>query len=118
MDKLTHITGDRFRSHSSPEKFTSEESEDDDDEEEDTPGPTKRKEAFVVKATVKSSGEEAAFKGAGRNPGIEIWRIEKMIPVKYAKDKFGTFANEDSYIVLKTAEKQDGCVRSKAIEHF
>src|SRR5690348_2242180 len=103
LDKLSHITSDRFRSNSSPERPLSSEDEDeeDDDEDDDTPGPTKRKESFVVKATIKSSGDESSFKGAGRGPGVEIWRIEKMIPVKYSKEKYGTFANEDSYLVLK-----------------
>eukprot|EP00298_Acanthocystis_sp_HF-20_P005546 c15680_g1_i1.p1 GENE.c15680_g1_i1~~c15680_g1_i1.p1 ORF type:complete len:835 (-),score=375.35 c15680_g1_i1:37-2541(-) len=40
------------------------------------------------------------FGGAGKKPGLEIWRIEKMVPVVWSDH--GKFCSGDSYIVLKT----------------
>jgi hypothetical protein len=66
----------------------------------------RKKEGFVVKSTYLA--EEANFKGAGKLPGIQIWRIEQMQPVPLPKEQYGQFANEDSYIVLKSEDKADG----------
>jgi len=45
---------------------------------------------------------EAAWKGAGSKVGLEIWRIEKFTVVAWPKDKYGSFFDGDSYIVLNT----------------
>jgi gelsolin len=41
------------------------------------------------------------FAGAGRKPGLEIWRIEKLVPTPWSD--IGKFCTGDSYIVLKTS---------------
>ena len=46
------------------------------------------------------------FAGAGAKPGLEVWRIEKMKPVKQGAD--GKFFSGDSYIVLNTWERKAG----------
>lgn len=40
------------------------------------------------------------FSGAGQEPGLEIWRIEKMSAVPWPVEQYGKFYNGDSYIVL------------------
>jgi gelsolin len=51
---------------------------------------------------VSAAKTEAAWKGAGQKVGIEIWRIEKFQVVAWPKDKYGSFFEGDSYIVLNT----------------
>lgn len=46
-------------------------------------------------------GEEA-FKCAGSNAGLEIWRVEKLAIISWPKAKYGQFFSGDSYIVLNT----------------
>jgi len=48
---------------------------------------------------------DPAFAGVGQKAGVEIWRIEKFKPVHYPKSEFGKFYDGDSYIVLKTKER-------------
>jgi len=43
----------------------------------------------------------------GKTPGLEIWRIEDLKPVPYAKKSYGKFYEGDSYIILKTTQKPD-----------
>jgi len=43
---------------------------------------------------------------AGQKPGLEIWRIENMKPVRVKKEDFGKFFGGDCYIVLNTVEKK------------
>jgi len=64
-----------------------------------------------------SAKTEAAWKGAGQKVGVEIWRIEKFQVVPWAKDKYGTFFNGDSYIVLNTY-KNPGSDALKYNVHF
>mmetsp|Transcript_8977 Transcript_8977/g.29660 ORF Transcript_8977/g.29660 Transcript_8977/m.29660 type:complete len:372 (+) Transcript_8977:81-1196(+) len=49
---------------------------------------------------------EAAWAGAGAEPGIEIFRVEKMKVVPWPKEEYGKFYAGDSYIILST--KKDG----------
>lgn len=59
------------------------------------------------KAARKASAEtEPAWQGAGRAPGVQIWRIEKFEVKNVPVETYGTFFNGDSYIVLLTT--QDG----------
>ncbi len=46
------------------------------------------------------------FQGAGKaGEGVQVWRIEKLKPVKIKPEEHGTFYTGDSYIVLKTSSK-------------
>lgn len=54
-----------------------------------------------------SSTVDPAFEGAGKAPGVELWRIEKMAPVKQPLN--GKLHTGDSYILLATTAKgKDG----------
>ncbi|XP_065183499.1 gelsolin, cytoplasmic-like [Sycon ciliatum] len=58
---------------------------------------------------------DAAFKGVGQKPGLQIWRIEDMKVVQWPQDRYGDFHTGDSYIILNTKK------RSTALEwdiHF
>ena len=44
---------------------------------------------------------ESTFIGAGKVAGLELWRIEKMAPVRVPEVK-GKFFQGDSYILLST----------------
>jgi len=45
---------------------------------------------------------EPAWKTAGKEPGIQIWRVEKFQIKEWPKDKYGYFFDGDSYIVLNS----------------
>lgn len=47
------------------------------------------------------TNNDDAFSGAGKVAGNELWRIEKMAPVRVAEVK-GKFYQGDSYILLVT----------------
>lgn len=49
-----------------------------------------------------------AFANAGREAGVEVWRIENMEPVAWPKEQYGQFYSGDSYIVLHTIEVGSG----------
>ena len=55
------------------------------------------------------------FAGAGSKPGVEVWRIEQMRPVKQPDGFSGKFHTGDSYIALHTWE-QSGATHMNA--HF
>lgn len=46
-------------------------------------------------------GEE--FKSAGKDNGLEIWRIENMKAKPIPKEQHGKFYSGDSYIVLNVS---------------
>jgi gelsolin len=50
---------------------------------------------------------EPAWKTAGHTPGIQVWRVEKFQIKEWPKDKYGSFFDGDSYIVLHTYKKED-----------
>ena len=56
------------------------------------------------------------FAGAGQSPGVEIWRIEAMKPVKQTDVTSGKFFSGDSYIVLHTFTERTGQMAMNA--HF
>lgn len=71
------------------------------------------------KAAKKAAAEiEMNWEGAGKSPGIQIWRVEntrdendnpKFGINKWPKKKYGQFYTGDSYIVLETtADEEDG----------
>lgn len=45
---------------------------------------------------------------AGSKVGLEIWRIEKLDPVPWPKEKHGVFMSGDCFIVLSTRENKHG----------
>eukprot|EP01120_Amphizonella_sp_Union-15-10_P009825 TRINITY_DN37_c0_g1_i3.p1 TRINITY_DN37_c0_g1~~TRINITY_DN37_c0_g1_i3.p1 ORF type:complete len:412 (-),score=120.92 TRINITY_DN37_c0_g1_i3:43-1278(-) len=49
-----------------------------------------------IKASIKE------FQHAGKKEGLEIWRIEKFVPVVWPKERYGEFYEGDSYLVLNT----------------
>ncbi|KZT27457.1 fragmin60 [Neolentinus lepideus HHB14362 ss-1] len=51
--------------------------------------------------------EEAVWQNAGKKPGVEIWRIEHFMIAEWPRDRYGTFYDGDSYIVLHTFKKSE-----------
>jgi gelsolin len=49
---------------------------------------------------------EPAWANAGKNVGLQIWRIEKFQVKSWPKDQYGTFYSGDSYICLNTYKKK------------
>lgn len=58
------------------------------------------------KCRVDAAATEKAWAKAGKKPGLQIWRIEKL-QVKASMTPPGTFYNADSYICLNTYKKKD-----------
>jgi gelsolin len=54
-----------------------------------------------------AAGTEKAWEGAGKQVGLQIWRIEKFKVVAWPKDQYGQFYDGDSYIVLRTYKEKD-----------
>jgi len=50
---------------------------------------------------------ETAWEGAGKQVGLQIWRIEKFKVVAWPKEQYGKFHKGDAYIVLNTYKKED-----------
>jgi len=46
--------------------------------------------------------KESAWTEAGVKPGLQIWRIEKFVVVGWPEDRYGSFYDGDSYIILHT----------------
>ncbi|XP_013178934.1 PREDICTED: gelsolin-like [Papilio xuthus] len=56
----------------------------------------------------RKASVHAAFSNAGRQAGVEVWRIVDFNPVAVAQNDIGKFNKGDSYIVLKTtADKKN-----------
>ncbi|KAH9518580.1 hypothetical protein Btru_005701 [Bulinus truncatus] len=53
-----------------------------------------------------SAGTEAAWKGAGTKPGLQVWRIVQFKVTEWPKEDYGKFYSGDSYIVLNTYKKE------------
>lgn len=51
---------------------------------------------------------EPAWQGAGDNPGIEVWRIEKFKVIRWPQEQYGEFFSGDSYIILHTKLDDEG----------
>jgi len=59
------------------------------------------------KVRVAAAQTEKAWSNAGKEVGLQIWRIEKFTVQSVPKDTYGTFYSGDSYIVLNTYKKKD-----------
>lgn len=64
-----------------------------------------------------SSSSEPAFQGAGSAPGLELWRIESLKPVKQ-EAVTGHLFKGDAYILLSTTKKQYGSNALQYSVHF
>eukprot|EP01006_Ploeotia_vitrea_P035635 TRINITY_DN65915_c11_g6_i1.p1 TRINITY_DN65915_c11_g6~~TRINITY_DN65915_c11_g6_i1.p1 ORF type:complete len:647 (+),score=385.59 TRINITY_DN65915_c11_g6_i1:84-2024(+) len=49
-----------------------------------------------------AASTEEEFRGAGQQPGVEIWRVENFGLKRWPKKRYGTFYVGDSYIVLNS----------------
>jgi len=56
----------------------------------------------------KAAATEKAWKNAGKEAGLQIWRIEKFKVKKWKKSRYGEFYSGDSYIVLHTMVDDEG----------
>ncbi|KAL1516715.1 hypothetical protein ABEB36_000590 [Hypothenemus hampei] len=63
---------------------------------------------LAAAAVSRPNAREPAFEHAGREAGLEIWRIEDFKPVPYPKNQYGKFYTGDSYIVLNTQVNKRG----------
>lgn len=55
----------------------------------------------------EAAKHEAEFEGAGQEPGLEVWRIEKLSPQRLpVRAENISLYSGDSYIVLKTTRKE------------
>lgn len=54
-----------------------------------------------------AADSEAEFDGAGEQPGLELWRVEKFEMKKLDESDHGTFYSGDAYIVLHTYDVPD-----------
>jgi len=52
--------------------------------------------------------KEKAWENAGKEAGLQIWRIEKFQVKHWAKDRYGEFYSGDSYIILHTMVNDEG----------
>jgi len=50
---------------------------------------------------------EAAWKGCGQKPGVQVWRINKFKVESWDEKQYGSFFGGDSYIVLDTYKGKD-----------
>lgn len=57
----------------------------------------------------KAAASEAAFAGAGTTPGLEVWRVEALAPIRQPPfpASHASFFSGDSYILLHTRRKPD-----------
>ncbi|THG98496.1 hypothetical protein EW026_g3690 [Hermanssonia centrifuga] len=53
----------------------------------------------------QAGDKEAAWDTAGKEVATQIWRVEKFTVVEWPKERFGSFYDGDSYIVLHTYKK-------------
>jgi len=59
------------------------------------------------KAKKEFAGAEPAWQGAGKNVGVEIWRIVKFKVEAWEKNQYGEFYSGDSYIILNTYKDEE-----------
>lgn len=52
--------------------------------------------------------KEEAWANVGKEPGIQVWRIEKFQVKHWPKERYGEFYSGDSYIILHTKVNDEG----------
>lgn len=58
-------------------------------------------------ARATAAATEVQWRTAGKEAGMQIWRIEKFLVVPWPKEQYGKFYQGDSYIVLHTKKVKD-----------
>ncbi|KAG9464162.1 hypothetical protein GDO78_020370, partial [Eleutherodactylus coqui] len=48
------------------------------------------------------------FEKAGKEPGLQIWRVEKFDLVAVPKNQYGSFFTGDAYVILNTIRQRSG----------
>lgn len=70
------------------------------------------------KVKLEAAQTEEAWKEAGKELGIQIWRIEKFQVVAWPKEQYGKFYDGDSYIILRTYKKSEDAQKFSWDVHF
>ena len=52
--------------------------------------------------------EHPEFLKAGKEPGLQIWRVEKFDLVPVPPNLYGDFFTGDAYVILKTVQLRNG----------
>lgn len=52
--------------------------------------------------------EHPEFLKAGKQPGLQIWRVEKFDLVPVPPNLYGDFFTGDAYVILKTVQLRNG----------
>ncbi|XP_036604538.1 gelsolin isoform X1 [Trichosurus vulpecula] len=55
--------------------------------------------------------EHAEFLKAGKEPGLQIWRVEQFDLVPVPKNLYGDFFTGDAYLILNTIKRRDGTLQ-------
>ncbi|CDO77148.1 hypothetical protein BN946_scf184657.g23 [Trametes cinnabarina] len=73
----------------------------------------------LEKQVRQHAGEkEKAWDSAGREPGVQIWRIERFTVKEWPQSHYGYFYDGDSYIVLHTYKKDEDSEELSYDLHF
>jgi len=70
------------------------------------------------KVKLEASQHEDAWKGIGKEIGIQIWRIQQFKVVAVPKNSYGSFHSGDSYIVLNTYKPKPDAPKLAYDVHF
>jgi gelsolin len=70
------------------------------------------------KVKLEAAQHEEAWKGVGKEVGIQIWRIEKFKVIAVPKNSYGSFHTGDSYIVLHTYKPKPDAAKLAYDVHF
>lgn len=54
------------------------------------------------------AAEHPEFLKAGKEPGLQIWRVEKFDLVPVPRNLYGDFFTGDAYVILKTVQLRNG----------
>ncbi|XP_053552194.1 gelsolin isoform X2 [Bombina bombina] len=52
--------------------------------------------------------DHAEFEKAGKQPGLQVWRVEKFDLVAVPQNQYGSFFTGDAYLVLNTIKQRSG----------